>query len=124
MGDARPDVRVYVVGDDEHAERRTRSLGEALEAVEGLVVSYAFDGAGPADPRAKGPGAVELLHIGLDWAWPVAAPLLAEKIRSWSKEARNETVRVHVGEEYLEVRGDPTPEQLLLLMELLGKHGE
>lgn len=121
-------AQIQVTGDDElRAERSTRALGRALEAVEGVAVEYRAGSAGAVE-GAKGAGAVELLKLAVEWAWPAAAPLVAEKIKDWrrTEEHKEEhaVVRVTVGEQYVELAGDPTEAQERLLVELLRGHAE
>lgn len=124
MSADRPDVVVFVAGGDEYADRMTRSLGRELEGLDGVSVAYRYQGADEPRSGAKGPGTLDFLRFALDWAWPVGAPLVAEKIRRWCSRSAKETVTVEVGEVEIRISGELTPEQVVRLEGELGKHGQ
>lgn len=124
MSGDRPHAVVFVAGEDEHAERMTRSLGGEFEAVDGLEVGYAYEVASESAPGTKGPGALGLLHLALDWGWPVAAPLIATVIDRWSRRSAGETVVVRVGRTEIRIEGGITAEQAAELEAELGKNDE
>ena len=118
MATASLTARIRVVADDElRAERLTRSLAQELDRIAGVAVKYEAVAAATT-PGAKGASS-DLLTAVLDIAWPVAAPLVAEKVKDWRRERKRETVRVTVGDDYVELSGEPTAEQARLLAALL-----
>lgn len=111
-------TRIRVVADDElRAERLTRALADELAHIAGVTVGYEAI-VDAAVPGAKGAGS-DLLIAVLDIAWPVAAPLVAEKVKDWRHGRKRESVRVTVGDDYVELSGEPTEEQARLLAALL-----
>lgn len=124
-GDATMDSRtatavIEVSGEDVlRSEDTTRALSADLAAVQGVTVRLEFLG-DTVRPGAKGPGA-EVLHAVVDYAWPAAAPLVAEAVKKLCSRHKHERVRVSVGPDYVEISGDPSQEQAKLLSEVLGE---
>lgn len=112
-------VRVEVVDHDLlWAERLTRQLHHDFAESEAFEVSYVEQEAAVVD-GGKGAAVATALAVVAVWGWPVAAPLLAELLKSrWRREERGK-VRVSVGADYVEVEGEPTKEQQELLFVLL-----
>jgi hypothetical protein len=112
-------LQVAVVeADPLRAERLTRSLKRALDAVDSVVVDYVPSSAQGTE-LAKGGVVHDVLEASIVGAWPVCAPLLAEAVRAWLHHERDTRVRVTVGWDHVEIEGDPTAEQAKLLLALL-----
>ncbi|MBS2549009.1 hypothetical protein ABH920_008734 [Catenulispora sp. EB89] len=117
---------VFVDGEDEYAERMTRSLGAELSAIDGVDAVFAYEGRADARPGTKGGGA-ELLRFTLELAWPVVAPMVPDVVKAihrWSKNAAKETIVIAVGDIEIRVEDGLTPEQTRELEESLGKLSE
>jgi hypothetical protein len=112
-------VVIQVLGDDElRCEDVLRSFHQDLSSVDQVTVRLEYaNGTEPA-AGAKGPLA-ETLHAVIEYAWPAAAPLLAERIKALCSRQRHERVRVSVGPDFVEIKGDPSEEQARLLAEML-----
>lgn len=110
---------VTVLGDDElRCEDVLRALDRELTGLDQVVVRLGFgDGAAPV-AGAKGQ-AGDTLRAVVEYAWPAAAPLVAEKVKALCSRRRHESVRVSVGPDYVEIKGDPSEEQARLLTEVL-----
>jgi hypothetical protein len=100
------------------AERLARQLHRDFSDSEAFDVSYVEDEVSAAD-GVKGETTAIVLSIVTGWGWPVAAPLLAELIKSALHRERHSTVRVTVGADFVEIAGEPTEEQQKLLLALL-----
>ena len=112
-------IQIVVVETDSlRAERLTRSLKRALDAVDGITVDYAVPPAAISE-RAKGGVLHDVLEASIVGVWPVAAPLLAEVVKSWLHREEGSRVRISVGWDHVEIEGEPTPEQTKLLLALL-----
>ena len=118
-------VQVAVVESDPlRAERLTRSLKGVLDAVDGIAVGYASMPAASSE-RAKGGVVHDVLEAAVVGAWPLAAPLLAEAVKSWlHREGEGSRVRISVGWDHVEIEGEPTPDQAKLLLALLERREE
>ncbi|MGX1773026.1 hypothetical protein ACWIGW_13025 [Nocardia brasiliensis] len=118
MGHGTQTAFVEVHGDDAiDAEDATRAFGKSLSEIEDLTVDFSYF----APEQASGAKGVldEVLRITLEYPWPLAAPLVAEKIKSLCLKERQGRVRVTVGDDVVEISGEPTDAQLTLLLELL-----
>ena len=117
-------VRIEVADVDPlRAERLTRALRQDLGTVDTLLVAYA-DRDTTVPSGTKGGVPLEVLELTATVAWPLAAPLLAEKIKSWLRREEPATVRITVGFDHVEITGSPTPTQERLLLALLDRQGE
>ena len=114
---------MVVESDPLRAERLTRDLKRALDAVEGVTVGYVAAPAADSE-RAKGGVVYDVLEASIVGVWPVAAPLLAEVVKSWLHREGGGRVRISVGWDHVEIEGDPTPEQAKLLLALLEQREE
>lgn len=112
-----------VEADPLRAERLTRSLKRALDAVEGVTIDYVVT-QGANFERAKGGVVHEVLEASIVGVWPVCAPLLAEAVKSWLRREQGSRVRISVGWDHVEIEGEPTPEQTKLLLALLEQQEE
>lgn len=114
-----PSFQIAVAeADPLRAERLTRSLKRALDAVEGVIVDYAPPAASNPE-RAKGGLAHYLLEASVVGAWPVCAPLFAEAVKSWFQRENGGRVRLTFGPDHVDIEGEPTPDQTRLLLALL-----
>jgi hypothetical protein len=110
---------IQVFGDDAlRNEDVLRAFDRELTAIEQVVVSLEYGDGGVPVAGAKGPTG-ETLRAVVEYAWPVAAPLLAEKVKALCSRQRHEKVRVSVGPDFVEITGDPSAEQAKLLSEVL-----
>lgn len=110
---------VAVFGDDTlRSENVTRSLTADLAEIHDVTVRFEYSGGEPG-PGAK--GGPETLHAVIDYAWPAAAPLVAEAVKKLCTRHKHERVRVTVGPNYVEISGDPSAEQAKLLSEVLSE---
>ncbi|MEY9929118.1 hypothetical protein ABH926_003758 [Catenulispora sp. GP43] len=120
MGSRTATAVIEVSGDDAlRSEDATRALSADLAAVQDVTVRLEYAGGTPR-AGAKGPGA-EVLHAVVDYAWPAAAPLVAEAVKKLCSRHKRERVRVSIGPNYVEISGDPSEEQAKLLSEVLGE---
>lgn len=118
-------IQIAVVeADPLRAERLTRSLKSALDAVDGIAVDYAATPAANSE-RTKGGVVYDVLEASVVGVWPVVAPLLAEVVKSWlHRDGDSRRVRIGVGWDHVEIEGEPTPEQMKLLLALLERQEE
>jgi hypothetical protein len=124
LGDPVTSIQMAVVeADPLRAERLTRSLKRALDAVDGITVDYATAPTANSE-RAKGGVVHDVLEASIMGVWPVAAPLLAEVVKSWLHREEGSRVRISVGWDHVEIEGEPTPEQEKLLLALLERREE
>ena len=118
MGSGTATAVIAVFGDDVlRSEDATRALSSDLAGVQDVAVRLEYSG-GEARQGAKGQGP-EVLHAIVDYAWPAAAPLVAEAVKKLCSRHKHERVRVTVGQDYVEISGDPSPEQAALLSKVL-----
>jgi hypothetical protein len=111
---------IEVFGDDVlRSEDATRALSADLTEAQDVTVRLEYAGDGPRQ-GAKGQGP-EVLHAIVDYAWPAAAPLVAEAVKKLCSRHRRERVRVTIGPDHVEISGDPSEEQARLLSEVLGE---
>lgn len=120
MGSRTATAVIEVYGHDVlRSEDATRALTAGLAEAEDIAVRLEYAGDG-ARQGAKGQGS-EILRAVVDYAWPAAAPLVAEAVKKLCSRHKHERVRVTVGPDYVEVSGDPSEEQAKLLSEVLGE---
>lgn len=114
-------VRLEVVDADPlRRERLVRSLKRKFDSTEGVSAGYADDEYGaPVPAGAKGAILPDILELTAVWGWPLAAPLVAEAVKSWLRRERTARVRVTVGFDHVEIEGDPTAVQERILLALL-----
>lgn len=111
---------IEVSGDDAlRSEDATRALSIELTEVRDVTVRLEYVGDQPRQ-GAKGQGP-EVLHAIVDYAWPAAAPLVAEAVKNLCTRHKHERVRVTVGPNHVEISGDPSPEQAELLAQVLSE---
>jgi hypothetical protein len=125
VGDPVTSIQIAVVeADPLRAERLTRSLKRELDTVDGITVDYAAT-LGADSERTKGGVVYDVLEVCVVGVWPVAAPLLAEVVKSWLHRAEEgRRVRISVGWDHVEIEGEPAPEQMKLLLALLDRQEE
>jgi hypothetical protein len=125
LGDPVTSIQVAVAETDPlRAERLTRSLKRALDAVDGIAVDYAATAAANSE-RTKGGVVYDVLEASIVGVWPLAAPLLAEAVKSWlHREGEGSRVRISVGWDHVEIEGEPTPDQAKLLLALMERREE
>ena len=117
---ARAEIEVF--GEDPlHSEDVTRGLGAALADSQDVSVRFEYPGGETAD-GAKGNEA-EALRAIVEYAWPAAAPLVAEAVKKVCTRHRHERVRISVGPNHVEITGEPTEEQTKLLLKVLDGPG-
>jgi hypothetical protein len=118
MGSMTARAEIEVFGEDPlHSEDVTRGLGTVLAGGPDVSVRFEYT-SGEMAQGAKGAEA-EALRAIVEYAWPAAAPLVAEAVKKVCTRHKHERVRITVGPNHVEITGEPTEEQTRLLMKVL-----
>ena len=113
-------AEIEVFGEDPlYSEDVTRGLGVELAGGQDVSVRFEYVGAGTGTPDGAKGGESEILRAIVEYAWPAAAPLVAEAVKKLCTRHKHERVRISAGPNHVEIIGEPTEEQTKLLMKVL-----